>query len=307
MKKIGVMVVMAVAIISLLVCTGNAAAKKAYTLGISSGGGNGLDAQLSTCISDIAKAFSLSNDEQIKVVNYNDEKKLIDAAEKNELDFIYPISFDLADRFMQQKKYTPFIAPVFFGTKQQNYCIYVKKDNTAKGINDLRDDRVTITGTAFNYYLLKVILGENPENIFSKIKTSPNGMSSIYSLAMDDSEAAMASDTTIVLLKYTNPGPIKNIRKLPSLCQSFNYIMPLLRSKRVPMIFADKFNKYFGGIPKNDALKNYRPLFNMYKLSFVPVTEKDYEPILKLYREAHKNGWDKDYERWIKYAKDTGK
>jgi ABC-type phosphate/phosphonate transport system substrate-binding protein len=302
MKKIGVIMVLAVAITALLVCPMRAAEKKVYTLGLRYGVGNSLDAQFTTIVSDIAKAFNLNNEEQLKVVIFNDDKKFMEAADKDELDFIYTISFDTLNSILERNIYSPFVATALFGATEENYCVYIKKDNPAKDINGLRKGQAMITGTAFDYYLLRDIVGENPDNIFSQIIMSPNNMSNIYSLAMDDSEVATALDVVINTLKQANPGPTKKIRIFA--CRPISHLMPFLRSKRVPMELVDRITMFLNAAPNNKALKNYQWLMKTYKLKFIPVTYKDYEPLTKLYGDARKKGWDKDYEHWIKYAKE---
>lgn len=91
-------------------------------------------------------------------------------------------------------------------------CLFVKKSDATTDIKELWDRNAVTYNTTYEYYQLREILSEPPERFFSRLDPSPNGISSLYSLAMKNVNAAFSNDLNIKLMKVDNPGPIKMIR-----------------------------------------------------------------------------------------------
>jgi ABC-type phosphate/phosphonate transport system substrate-binding protein len=305
MKKIGVILVLVVAITALLACPMRATEKKVYTFGMRLGFGMEFDAQNKTIFTDVVNAFSKTQGIAIDFMWFNTDNDLQNALKKGDLDFVYLNKYVIFMKLLKNPDYIPFVMPYFIDRKSFNQCIYVNKESKFKNIDDLKHSKLTMATDAYSYYILRDSLKEKPETFFESVTNSPNVMSMVYSLAMNTTDAIFTGDTTLFFMKMNNPGPTKKLLLLK--CYNETYFPPIMASNKVPADVKNKLLVFLADINKEESLKKYRPLMQTYKLKFFPVNRENYDSILRLSEKAEKNGWDKDYEYWMKTVHVEGK
>jgi ABC-type phosphate/phosphonate transport system substrate-binding protein len=311
MKKIGMILVIAVAITALLACSGRAAEKKSYTFGIRVGLSNQFDGQLKSIMTDIVKLLSKNIKIDVNMKWYLDDSEFISDLNKGNIDFAYTTSDDNTIKILNLKNnneylFMPFLRTTLFKRKYAKYCIYTNTNSNISNIGQLKGKNIINYSELFSYILLRIMLnGTNPEGYFKAVNVSPNGPSSFYSLALNEAPSAFVMDHNIDMLKIANPGPVKKIREL--ICSEELPFYPIYYRSSTPIEIVNEMISIFINIPQDNNINKYRPLLKMYGIRFIHTDRKDYDVIINIYKEAYKNGWDKDYERWIKYAKEEGK
>ncbi|MFA6449752.1 MAG: PhnD/SsuA/transferrin family substrate-binding protein [bacterium] len=305
MRKTLTMLIAAATIIALFAFQLSAAEKNSYKFGMWFGVGTEFDAQNKQIISDLVAAFSKKSKYNIEFVWFSDYNKFVDSVKKRELDFIYAFKYEVIYDLMMSGQYDPFLMPYLLGSKDFSMCLYVNAGSGIKSPADLKSKRILVAEGMPEYYVLRKILNDKPENVFGTIEKSVSGMSSMYSLAMNDTDAVYASEITEKFMKMNNPGPFKKISRL--LCSEKYPFMPIMVSKSVPNELLIEFRNIFTTADKEEALKKYRPIFTTYKFKFMPVNRDLYKPVTDVFQEAKKKGWDRDHEIWKEAVKKRNK
>jgi ABC-type phosphate/phosphonate transport system substrate-binding protein len=307
MKMINVILAAAIAITALFVCPMKAAEKKSYIFGMRFGQGTEFDSQNKTIFTDVAIAFSKTHNSNVSYMWFKSDEELIAAAEKGELDFVYTSAYDYAYKLLKGRDYIPLSAPYFskFSNNSSfSSCIYTNKLSDISEINGLKNKRLSIVLNYYSYIFIRNMTGIKPELYFSSIAGSKSDMSSIYSLALNTTDSILIADISYDFMRINNPGPTKKIKNLR--CSDKIPNIPIFSSKKVPPALRNQMISFLENIYKEEQLKIYWPLFNMYGFKYAKVNINEYDQIINIYDEANKKGWDKDYEHWIKYAKEAG-
>ncbi len=277
-------------------------AAKKYVLGIRAGISNDTDAQYKAMFGGIAKIYSVSHSIEIEPRWYGSDGEFVAAIKKREPDAIFLYSYDQLAEIKQKYGYSVFLTLISFGRPKPKACIYVRKDNPAKTIADLRGVSMATYNFKCEYFLLRDLIGNRPEEFFGSLKPLANGVSTIYSLAMGESDTSFTYDITYEMMKKSNPGPVKKIRELA--CTKPFGSFPMLISPDAPPETTRVFEDFLFNVHKDAAYKQYWPLFNLYKLRFVPSTDADFQPIFDLFKKANAKNWAKDFVKWIRYTQE---
>ncbi|MFA6448610.1 MAG: PhnD/SsuA/transferrin family substrate-binding protein [bacterium] len=297
------MMVIAIAIAGLLASPMAAEEKKVYTFGIRSGVSNEFDGQTKTILNDLSVSFSKIYGIDIKIVWFNNDKDFFTAVDSGAIDFLSAYKGENIIKILKEGHYLPFVAFTHLGYEKQKMCLYVNKNREDKSLASLKNGKLLLVDWLEDYYKLRSFLDEKPEKYFNSIKILPNGVSAIYSLALNEGGVAFILDNTVAIMKLTNPGPVKQITEIA--CSPAFMAQPVLRSKKTPKDFSDKFQSLLMNFEKEEATKKYRSLIKMYKIKIIPVTLDQYKPLLDLYQKAENSDWNKDFESLSKYAKKT--
>ncbi len=249
---------------------------------------------------DWVKALGEKEGINFEIKNYNDPQKFIDDANKGLIDIAAAIQEEDYYSILKKKKLTPFMSVKVFEKKEFIYCLYAKKGKDYKNISDLRGKHVLTTKEMSKYFILRKLIGKNPEEMFV-LGISPNALSAIYALGLDDTDAVFTADMTLDYFKITNPGPVRKI--VPVACTGGIRYLPIFKSSKVSDSLARKFVDFALNIENVAEMKKYIPLMKQVKFSFYTVTEDDYKSFVSLLDEGKKLGWNKDFDNWLKYQK----
>lgn len=268
------------------------------------------DAQYKTLIKDVVEVINRLYGTNIRIEWYTDEKRFAaDVIKKKKFDLVYFKQSPLLNEVLSSgDHYIPLVALTTYRMKKQPLCIYVQKSSEARTVKDLKGKKANLYNSEFEYFILREMLGAPPETFFTNINTAPNGVSLVYSLAMQDAEAIFIYSANINLLEATNPGPLKKIRKLDCIPPEMEIPnVPILYSKNAPKETVEIMRKFYAEGLKLKEMERFRPLTRQFGIKFVPVKRSEYEPLLKIYEKARKNGWDKNFESWIKTVPEAKK
>ncbi len=276
--------------------------KDKYVLALNVKSNAGMDGQTRVVFTDVAKIFSRESGRNLVVKFYTDTNELMSDIRKKSVDMLFFSDMQVNYNLIKQKKMTPFISMKLFGKEGHRACLYAKKKNNYKNINDLKGKRViTYRDSLDAYYTLrKLTKGTPPENVFS-LKTSPNAFSMIYALGLDDADAIYINEFNVEYFKMTNPGPVKDIAQIA--CSEAVPNWAVMKSPDLPDDFARALQSFMINAPRNEALKQYRPMMKQVAMSYNIVTAENFKSLVALIDEGKKLGWDKDYETWMRYQK----
>jgi ABC-type phosphate/phosphonate transport system substrate-binding protein len=278
--------------------------KKTLILGIDrSGMSNEQAGQIKTIIAASFEILSKKHDFKTIIRLFDDKYDFLKAIDDKAIDFALTKTFYSV--FIEKHDYLPFVQIMFYGKTSDAECIYIKNKSPIKDLEGLRDKNILTYSDLFSYYVLRKLIGERPELYFKTTTKTPNGISAIYSLSMDQTDAVFISNINIDFLKKNNPGPVKNVRTL--ICSDKIPMTPIFYSNSVSTNDANVIRNFFLGIRKEKAMNKYWPLMDTLRFEFIDAEKEDYDMVKKLNKEAYKNGWDKDYEYWIKTVKVEGK
>jgi len=305
MKKITFLFAIAAVLLPALTRSTVAAEKTDYKFGMWFGVGTEFDAQNKQIISDLIDAFSQKSKYKITFEWFSDFDKFVGAVKKGELDFIYAFKYEVIYDLMTSGKYEPYLMPYLLGKKEFSMCLYVNTSGGIRAAADLKGKRALVADGMPEYYVLRKILNDKPEDVFGTIEKSKSGLASMYSLAMNDTDVVYASEITEKFMKMNNPGPLKKISRLS--CSDNYPFMPIMSARSVPGELLSDFRNIFSNVAKEESLKKYRPIIATYKFSFMPVGKDVYKPVVAVFQEAKAKKWDKDYEIWKKIVKSRGK
>jgi ABC-type phosphate/phosphonate transport system substrate-binding protein len=301
MKKINVILIFMVAITALLACPMRAVDEKTLKIGMWIAVGTEFDAQNKQILSDVITAFSQKYDMTSDYLWFTDKDKFTNAIKNGKLDIIYTEQPEYFNVIQSTKYYTPLVLPSMLGIQDYSICLFVNTTSKLNSIDDLKGKNIQIALSEFDYFALRSILPDKPEYVFRSIEVMKSGFSSIYALAMNDIDVAFISTFEGSFMKMNNPGPLKKIK--PILCTEQFPSMPVFVSKKLPDSISKEMSVFLFNIKGEEGLKKYRPIFNTYKLKFVPVNLDRYKPILNLLNKSQSNGWNKDYETYKKIVK----
>ncbi|MFA6449909.1 MAG: PhnD/SsuA/transferrin family substrate-binding protein [bacterium] len=282
-----------------------AIAKPKYTLVTRLGYGQEQDAQIVNIVNEILKivaaelGFEFSNSLLLTDEDY------MKAAKAGKFDFAFAWSHELVADTLKCCNYEPIVRINMFGAAPQTGCIYVNKDSAIKTVADLKNKTAATYQNAPSFYLLRKMVGKNPAEFFSLLKSSPNAISSIYAVALGESDSAFVYRANVEHLKIMNPGPAKKVREL--VCIDDLLSIPLLASTKVPKQTSDKIVEILCNARKDPNFKNIRPLLIQSKAQFMPVKKGEYDGLLNLIAFAKKNGWDKEHKAWLAIAQKKDK
>jgi ABC-type phosphate/phosphonate transport system substrate-binding protein len=278
----------------------HAATPKTYIFGARLTASNEGSAHFKGILTAMIAAFNETNEDKISLKWYALDAEFLKAAAKSEPDIVLLNNYDVLYTVAEKYGYSVFMTSSVLGADVLKTCLYVKKDSPLKTIKDLHGATAATYDTAFEYYQLREMTGEKPEAFFSRLDPSPNGLSSIYSLAMGNTNAAFSYDANFGLLKIINPGPTKLIRILA--CSEKFTSLPFLYSKKTPPEFTKKILDFMKVALKSERLKQFRPMDSTFKTRFVPASNADYKSVFDIFQKAEAAGWEKDFKKWIAYS-----
>jgi len=307
MKKqfVYIMAAMLAAAFSLSAYRAESAEEKSYTFGLSLQLSTEMDAQNKSIYTDIVDAFVKSRGVGINMKWYRESNEFLKDIDRGALDFFYTGSSELNFKYLKGEEFTPIAQPVIMNASGSTGCLYAVKASGYKSVSDLKNKKAILGGDILSYTQLRILLKEKPDDFFGPVTISPNGFSSIYSLALSEDSVAFVTDVEVAFLKMNNPGPVKKISQIA--CAEKIPFPPIMASKRVTAGIKDKLSSFLLNAGKEDSLKKFRPLMKTYKMDFRPVKKEQYDVLIRLYDKAIKNGWDKDYAYWIKTVRQEGK
>ncbi len=275
--------------------------KTQYTMGILLKTNTGIDGQYKVLFTDIMKVFSEKGAEKIDLKFYSDPDMFISDAEKNVIDFAMSTTPEVYYEILRTNSMTPFMSEIFFGRRENRYCLFAKKEKKFNGLEDLKNKRVLTYGERDAYYALKKLLkGDSPSRYFI-LKEGPSAFSMIYSLGLDDVDAIFVNDANVDYFKKTNPGPVKNIE--PVACLGGIWNVPIMRSRRAPDSLVKKLREFGANFKNEPLLAKYKPLMKQMKFSFCSASRENYNTIINLMDEGSKSGWLKEFDVWMKYQR----
>ncbi len=279
------------------------AEEKTYIFGMRLAFATEMDAQNKTIFTDVIKAFSTTHGFKIDFKWFNSEEEFLASLRKREPDFFYSPTRDYLYTILSDPAYEPFVIPYMLNRKNNASCLYVNKDGKYKNLSDLRGADIIIPPYKYDYFVLRNMLNEKPDDFFRSFTSSTNPMSSVYSLAMNTTDSILAGDNGVEFMKVNNPGPTKKI--LPLKCGEQYLYPPAMAKKTVPDEIKTKLTKFLINALNEESLKKYKPLVKTYKIGFAETKADEFKPFVALYKKALKNGWDKDFQYWVKTVKNT--
>ncbi len=304
MKKL-LMIAAAVTTLSLLLPRLAISEEKSYTFGLWLPLSTEMDAQNKSIYTDIVGAFVKTRGVRINMKWYRDNSEFLKDIDRGALDFFYTGSSELNFKHLKGDEFTPIAQPALMNASGSTGCLYTVKASGHKSVPELKNKKAILGGDILTYTQLRILLKERPDTFFGPVTISPNGFSSIYSLALSEDSVAFITNVEVSFLKMNNPGPVKKISQIA--CAEKIPFPPIMASKRVPADIKSKLSSFLLNAGKEDSLKKFRPLMKTYKMDFRPVKKEQYDILIGLYDKAIKNGWDKDYEYWIKTVRREGK
>jgi len=278
-----------------------AAAEQKYLIGLRLGYGQEQDARIKSIGLDFLNIMAASLNMSFEPRWFLTDKDLLDALKTEKPDMISTFSSDLVETLIRDHGYQAFMKINLFGLDKFPTCLYVGADSKHKKIADLEQARAVTYPGEIAYFQLYDLLGKNPSEFFWTLKMSPNAISSIYAVAMGDTDAAFVDAANIEHLKVMNPGPLKKVRSIG--CSKEGTFAPMMVSKTFPQTAKDAIRKKIANFGKDADFKTYWPLAKQLKARFVPASNEDYKMMFDLADMAAKKGWDKDYRKWRAMAK----
>lgn len=261
-------------------------------------------AQWKSMLDEVARVAEQRNLIKIKIILVSDQQEFDEKLREGSMDFFLNSRMDSVWKIIANKSAVPIGVPIWFGEKKNELCVYLPKNRPEKSIRDLSGAKVITYNRALVYYELRKLIGSPPEDFFSVLKSNVSGVSMTYSITTGESDAAFFETYAEKLMKFANPGPIKNLRRMS--CVTIPYA-PIFRSKKTPDEDAEILVSLFDAYRTYPELSKMAPMFKKFKLTTVPFLYDDYKEVIAIYNEAASKGWDKDFKRWNKMADQEGK
>lgn len=230
---------------------------------------------------------------------FGSSEELFAASLKSGLDYVMFFNIDKAAELIKQNRYKPLFAYSYYGNQRERRCVFSKADKPG-ALKDLKNVRVHIDPTLFDYAIYRKMMGPGADNAITLV-SYPDPGSAFYALALDEVDYIFASELFYHYLKTSNPGPLKGVKMIT--CSADYPSPPFLASVNASGELSSKIADYFIRYRKLGLFKKYWPLMDITKLRFYPVTAEDYKPVINLLDEAKTNGVEKEYKLWRKYMK----
>lgn len=282
------------------VSVSRAAAPKVTKLGFHLTQSAGQSADLKTIVEEMLKILKEREGLNLELVLFKDASEVAPALKSGSLDVLFTTDPYLFYQTAKKNGYIPFVTSAVEGRSQWNDCLIAPASSTAKTIEDIRGKNALTYGPKGEYYNLRSLLGEDPAKFFGTLRSSPNGLSMIYAMALGQADAAFVSEMNFDYLKATNPGPLKKIKIIE--CGKPGAKPLVMRSPKLSKEIAASLEKNLTNAHKDKDLKKFGPMFRMTKLSYKKADPKDFEHMFSVYEEYDKKGYSKDYEAWVKLS-----
>lgn len=295
MKKTILLIIAA----AVLWCAPADAAGKKYVIGVvkeaikESGGG-----QSGSIVGDLVNTIAGQLKHDISLKWFPGDAELVAAAGSVDL----MMFFDYSPMLDVLKKggYKPFIGYSLFGQETSRGCIFVRSDSKLTNVKDLKGKKFIMYDSAYEYYLLRELIGAKPETFFGKTLASPRGAASLLEIGAKKADAAFVFDQNLAWVKMASPDVVKNLT--PIVCAPAQPFYPIIRANGVPDEVTGDILKFFVNARKEPAAKRFAPMLTQFKIKFKAASEKDFQGMLKTYTNGLKSGWDKDFAKWLASA-----
>jgi len=275
-------------------------AGKTFTVGILTSRGDNQESQNREIILEALSVFGKREKLIFSPKLFYDKNEYIKTLRDGKLDMAFGPDYDSYIAAMKSG-YKPFLSLSMFGREEIRTCIYARNESGFKDIGDLKGKSIMTYLEATAYLYLKKRLGTPPEDYFSKVRTTPHGLSALYALSMKDTDTVFVQDSNFYFMKLMNPGPVKDVKEI--WCTDSIPLRPVLHNKDVPEKLAAELVKFMNDIGRDEGFKKYWPLIKQFNVKIKTVKKQDYDPQIKLFDEAEKKGWMKEYKAWAENAK----
>ena len=277
------------------------AAKPHYVVALYINNGREYEAQIKTMLGHLlAKiqaqplAFTLS------LKHYPDTNALAAALEREEASFLYTNEAEPSLLAKDTGHYSVMSSHTFMSKDAWPSCLMVPIKSNFKTMGDLKNQRATLA-TSFNQFVqLEKLVGQPPTQFFRQLKPSPNQLSILYALSLGEADVGFLSQDTVMFLKKTNPGPVKNLKTLA--CGKPQPTAPFMVNRRVPMAHRQMMGKLLYAAHYDRRFAQYHALMKLVGLHFIPATEKRYETVWKTLRTYQQTATGANWRQWLLYV-----
>ncbi len=258
-------------------------------------------AQMKNMITEIGKILSKRENFTISIKYYNDDEVFMKDALGGKMDFVFTPSKYFVYVLLKKKKYDALYTYSVLGLKGEKWCFYVNAKRGFKSIADLKNKKIVMTNGRDDYYECRKLIESNPLDYFMTIINPADILSAFYEMSMNGYDAVFASELGYKNMKFTNPGPVKDVE--PILCTELLPFNPFLVSKKVPKQTAIRFRDILITAHKDEDFRTYWPLLKNFKIKFVEMSNDDFKPYIMLFEDGMKKGWEMDYQRFNRLVK----
>ena len=225
----------------------------------SSGTSTSDQGQIRSLFADMKKTIFVRENFVFTPIYFSNEKYLLRAAKKGEIDFVISSDDYAAYRLVKEYRFQPFLNILYLDLKARKHCIYIKSNKNFRDVKDLKNARISTGATPLDYIMIRHIVGEDPLFFFSSMKKAKDGFSNFYALGLDTCDAIYASDIAYNMMKKTNPGPLKGVKELACAKTTIPF-QAIYYSKKVPKPVIERLRAIAKNAYKNPVLKKWQPI-----------------------------------------------
>lgn len=277
------------------------AARRHYVVALYINNGREYEAQIKTMLGHLlAKIQAQPLPFSLSLKHYPDTKTLFAALGREEPSFLYTNEAEPSLLAKDTGHYTVLASHTFMEKKEWPACLMVPMKSSIKTLADLKNKRAMLATPFFQFLQLAQLVGQPPTQFFSQLKPSPNQLSILYALSLGEADVGFLSQDTVMFLKKTNPGPVKNLRTLA--CGKPQPTAPLMASRRVPVAHQRAMANLLFAAHHDRRFAQYHALMKLVGLRFVPADEKRYVEVWKTLRSQQQTAIGADWRQWLLYV-----
>lgn len=198
--------------------------------------------------------------------------------------------------------YNIFMQVTMLGQNYPEECVYVRKDDPATKLSELRGRVVSAQDQDLVYYILRNLIGEPPEVFFRTPRLLKDDTSGLYALALKTVSVLVAKKTVVKFLEMTNPGPVKNLREIA--CFKGGLWGGLAINKKADPTFTKAFTSFLINMAKDPdpKVRRLQPLFKSVNARVTAVQDaefrREWDKFLQIIKTSENKGWRKGYSTW---------
>lgn len=254
--------------------------------------------QLLEIVTNIFDNLSEKGKVHLGVETIEKVSQLEEAIENRTVSLFIHQDYGVIADYLRDDRVEPFISYSFYGVRDGKKCFFVRKEDEAGSIEELKGRRAGMFGSSLDYYNLTELLGENPDVYFSSITRNTSGPALLRALDKDEIDTAFVMSYSLVPLKMNTPQFVSEVRMLD--CPLVYKMYPIFYVKdSADSGLKDTLVDIFTNYRDEAAFKTYLPLMKQFKVKFYPVGTESYSEMIGLYNKAEEKGWDKDFEAWL--------
>ncbi len=274
----------------------------AYSLGIflvSSAMSSKNSGQIKMIVQKMSDVIMERHRAEIKVTTYTNPDLFRKDILNRKLDLILTAGdSDMTLTAVEKPGYIPIIGYEMFN-KENKYCMYAKGEGRNVDVGALKGKKIILRKNRYDYYTLRKMINDKPDDFFSYVGGSSNFGSFFYSLSLGETDAALSTSLTYEFFRISNPGPVKGLKGI--VCEKNLNTILILKRRELDKSFTDNLIHFLLNAHKDSAFKEFRSLLNMTKFRFVELKEADWKAFVSFFSDARKKGWDKDFDVWSSY------